>query len=127
MNQTQEMTPWQTHEDALRQGRFLFQVASDGSAVFYPRVCAPGTGDTQLRWQESALQGTLYSYSELPGGSAPSIVALVDLDDGFRIMGNLSPALPIANQSVIGTRVQGHIDTAGALPRVVFAAMGAAS
>lgn len=121
MTQAQEMTPWQTYEDGLQQGRFLFQVAGDGSPVFYPRVCAPGTGDTQLRWQESALLGTVYTFSELPGAGGPSFLALVDLDDGFRIMGHLSPC---PTHSVIGTRVQGRIDTAGALPAVVFTAVG---
>lgn len=123
MTQTQEMNPWQTHEDALRQGRFLFQVASDGSAIFYPRVCAPGTGDTQLRWQESSLQGTLYSFSELPGAPQSSIVALIDLDDGFRVMGLLSP---VATGPVIGSRVQGRVDATAALPAVVFTAVSTA-
>ena len=115
------MTPWHTHEEGLQQGRFLFQVTRDGVPVFYPRVCAPGTGDTQLRWQESTLKGKVYTYSELPGTEGSSILALVDLDDGFRIMGRLSPEM---TRPIIDTRVQGRIDMEGALPAVVFAAVG---
>ncbi len=50
-------------------------------AVFYPRV---GEG---LEWRESTGRGTVYSTTTIRlRGEQPRGVALIDLDEGFRMM-----------------------------------------
>lgn len=63
-------------------GRLAYQVDErTGAAVFYPRI-----GES-LRWATSTGDGAIYAFtvvSERDGSTRN--VALVDLDDGFRLM-----------------------------------------
>ena len=46
----------------LAEGRFMIQRSrSTGRHVFYPRVAAPGTGETDLEWVPASGDGTIYS------------------------------------------------------------------
>ena len=79
------------------RGVLLYQWDREaGRAVFYPRVL-PG-----LEWRESAGTGTVYSATTIrPRGGEPRGVALVDLEEGFRMMSRV-----IADEVRIGMRVQ---------------------
>jgi uncharacterized OB-fold protein len=69
-------------------------------AIFYPRVL-PG-----LEWRESAGKGTVYSATTIrPRDGEPRGVALIDLDEGFRMMSRV-----IADDVRIGMRVQVGFD-----------------
>lgn len=101
--------------DALRAGRLLFQRRADGGAVFPPRVMAPGDGGP-LDWAVSAGLGTVHAVTVQPQRppAPPRIVALVDLDEGFRMLTRLDADLPI------GARVRAAILSEAEPPHVVF-------
>lgn len=89
-------------------GVLRIQTCTDcGARIFYPRaVCPTCLGDT-FTWIESAGEGTIYSYTVVhraPSGfddDVPFAVALVDLDEGIRLMARLQTDAPR-----IGMRVE---------------------
>jgi uncharacterized OB-fold protein len=86
-----------------RAGRLAYQVAADGSAVFPPRLAAPGTG-APLEWAVSAGRGAVYAVTVVRRrGEEPSSVVLVDLDEGFRMMSRVAGLAP--DDVTIGLRV----------------------
>lgn len=89
---------------AWREGRLTFPVAPDGTTVWPPRIAAPGTG-APLIWRDSAGLGTVYATTALHARDAPPRnVALIDLDEGFRVMSRVEG---IAGDAVpIGLRVR---------------------
>ncbi len=87
--------------DATREGRLLVQWCTDcDRGVFYPRAFCPhcgGRGDT-LTWREASGRATVYAAvvehrPEAAGatfsGGQPYCVALVDLEEGVRMMTNI--------------------------------------
>lgn len=76
------------YQDYLRQGQLAYQYSQRaGRAVFFPREVCPFTGSTMLEWRVSAGQGTIYSTSMVHRrGEEPYNVALIDMDEGFRLM-----------------------------------------
>lgn len=102
---TQALSPYAVFVEHCRRGQLAYQVrSSDGRAVFPPRLVAPETGG-DLEWRVSAGRGTLYATTTLfRKGEAPYNVALVDLDEGFRMMSRVEE---VASETVaIGMRVQ---------------------
>lgn len=97
---------------ALAEGRFLLQRArSSGRVVFPPRLMEPGTGDADLEWVEASGLGTVYSVtviSQKPPAE-PYHVALIDLDEGARVMGRVDGLA--AARVEIGLRVSARIAT----------------
>ena len=85
--------------------------ASCASAVHPPRPMCPVCGSRELGWEESAGHGTVYSSSDVHTREGAHNVALVDLDEGFRVMSTVE--LGVA----VGTRVRGRADEDG---RLVF-------
>jgi uncharacterized protein len=76
-----------------------------GRAVFYPRLLCPFTGSDQLEWRLSKGLGTVYSTTVVhPQQGAPYNVALIDCDEGFRLMSRVEGVAPDAVR--IGMRVQ---------------------
>ncbi len=90
----------------LENGKLGYQRCADCSAVaFYPRVLCPVCGSGALEWHESAGRGTVYATTAVHGRDRdPRNVALVDLDEGFRMM-SLVEGVP-AEEVEIGTRVR---------------------
>ena len=108
--------PQAMYEDFLADGKFMIQRAtSTGEHVFYPRVTTP-TGATDLEWVEVAGGATLHAITVNRGRSGSTNVALVDLDEGVRMMSTL----PNVETAKIGTRLIARIETVGDAPRVVF-------
>lgn len=105
--------PAQEYRSRLAAGELVFQrCARCGQAVFYPRVGCPGCGARELRWERSAGDGVLYSITVIhPRDGEPHNVALVDLDEGFRIMSRLVG--PGWEGAVIGDRMRARIECAG--------------
>lgn len=95
----------------LKAGRFMLQRSrSTGAVFFYARICAPGTGGTDLEWIEASGLGTVYSTTTIrqrPEKGGDYNLALVDLDEGPRIMSRVENTDP-ANVR-IGMRVKAHI------------------
>jgi uncharacterized OB-fold protein len=72
---------------------------------FYPRVLCPACGSRAVEWRPASGRGTLYTFciqyrSRLPGyaDAGPFVTAIVDLDEGPRLMSLLVgvPAEPAA-------------------------------
>lgn len=84
--------------EALRQHVFkLKRCQACGRSHFYPRVICPHCHSDALEWVESRGAGVVYTYTvaRRPAGPAfkadtPYVVALVDLDDGPRLMARVS-------------------------------------
>ena len=110
----------------LREGRFMIQRSrSTGRHVFYPRVAAPGTGETDLEWVEAGGGGTVYAITVNRAREGSYNVALVDLDEGPRLMTRIEGVETVP----IGTRVRARIVEEDGAPLLVFApgaAQGAA-
>lgn len=105
-------SPRAIYLEYLRSGRLAYQRAPDGRAVFYPRVAQPGTGSTQLEWAVSSGLGTVYATTAMHHRNEPPLnLALIDMDDGFRIMSRVE-GLP-AQQVRIGMRVRFQAVVAG--------------
>ena len=98
---------------AAREHRLELPHCEDcDSAFFHPRVICPRCGSRAIRWVRSDGRGILYSFcvqyrSAIPGlTSSPFVTALVDLDDGPRMMGFLVGVPDDPEQIRCGTRVQ---------------------
>ena len=89
----------------LENGKLAYQRCADCSAaVFYPRVLCPVCGSGALEWRESAGRGTVYATTAVHSRDRdPRNVALVDLDEGFRMMSWVE-SVP-AEEVEIGARV----------------------
>jgi uncharacterized OB-fold protein len=86
MQSLTEKSPLGTFIEHIKKGELAYQVSDDGRAVFYPRTVAPGTGGN-LQWRVSKGLGTVYSTTVVfYKGEAPLNVALIDMDEGFRLM-----------------------------------------
>jgi len=79
-----------------KEGKLLLPTGPDGTPFWYPRAYAKGNLG-EVTWTESKGEGTVYTYSihyiGPPGfskrGDPPHVIALVDLDEGVRLMTNL--------------------------------------
>jgi uncharacterized protein len=118
-------SPRSIYLEHLSKGELAFQVSPDGRAVFFPRVLAPGTGKAPLEWRVSEGVGTVYATTTVfRRGEPPLNVALVDLDEGFRMMSRVEGME--AAEVRIGMRVRAHIGAAadGEEPYPVFVPLG---
>ena len=101
----------------LREGRFMIQRSrSTGTHVFYPRVAVPGTGETDLEWVPAKGTGTIYAITINRAREGSYNIALVDLDEGPRMMSRIEGV----ESAAIGTRVKARIATIGDTPAIVF-------
>ena len=113
----------------LTSGRFMLQRGvTSGSWVYYPRAVAPLTGE-DLEWVEASGLGTVYSTTVVrkrpPEPS--SNIALIDLDEGPRMMSRVEGVDP--GEVRIGMRVRARIatcETGSEARHIVFDLAGAA-
>ena len=104
MQSLAEKSPLGTFIEHLKKGELAYQVDETGKAVFYPRAVAPGSGG-QLDWRISKGLGTVYSTTAVYyKGEAPLNVALIDMDEGFRLMSRVEDI--DATNVKIGMRVK---------------------
>lgn len=107
----------------LQAGRFRIQQCEDCRRhVFYPRVICPHCASDRLSWVEPAGTGTVYSTtvvrrSDDKGGSYN--VALIDLDEGVRLMSRVERVPPVDVR--IGMRVRVHVAQLNGTVAPVFA------
>lgn len=79
---------------ALERGELSFQrCAACSATVFYPRHACPVCLSEGLAWRTSTGQGALYAFTivhraptQALRAMAPYAVAMVDLDEGFRLL-----------------------------------------
>jgi uncharacterized OB-fold protein len=116
MNRTdvQRPAPLQTDDNegfwlAAAQHRLVTQqCVTCGKLLHPPRPMCPRCHGLEMAWIELAGTGTVYSYALLhhpqhPAFSYPVIAALVDLDEGVRLVSNLVHVDPVDVR--IGMRV----------------------
>ena len=114
-------SPAAVFAEHCRRGELAYQVAPDGSAVFPPRLAQPGTG-AALRWRVSAGRGEVHATTVVRRRGEPAAnLALVALDEGFRMMTRVDGLAP--EDVRIGLRVELRFD--GELP--VFVPAGPAA
>lgn len=107
----------------LKQGRFMIQRSrSTGRHVFYPRVAVPGTGETDLEWVAASGQGTVHAITVNRGRETSYNIALVELDEGPRMMSRIDGV----ETAAIGTRVEARIVETAEGPAVVFGVLPSA-
>jgi hypothetical protein len=98
-------SPLGVYIEHCKKGELAYQVAEDGTPVFFPRVVAPRTGG-KLEWRVSKGLGTVHATTVVHGAKdqKPWNVALIDLDEGFRMMSRVEDIDPM--QVKIGMRVK---------------------
>ncbi|XKH61875.1 Zn-ribbon domain-containing OB-fold protein (plasmid) [Halomonas sediminis] len=80
-----------------REHRLVLQVCLHcGETVFYPRQRCPACWRDALTWREASGKGTVVTYTIIHKPShpafsaeAPYVVALIDLDEGARMLSNV--------------------------------------
>lgn len=113
-------SPLGVYVEHLKKGGLAYQVTQTGEAVFYPRAVAPVTGGS-LEWRVSKGLGTVYSTTVVYyKDEQPLNVALIDVDEGFRLMSRVEDIDPM--QVKIGMRVKfrTHAGDTKQLPYPVF-------
>ncbi len=91
---TAETLPFWT---AASEGRLVYQhCIACKKAQFPPRNRCARCGDTEIVWRESHGIGTIHSFTVTERAATPAfkedvpyVIALVDLDEGFRMMVNV--------------------------------------
>lgn len=78
---------------ATLEGRLSIQCCRDcGEYVFYPRLVCPSCMSDQLDWKDVTGVGSVYSFTVVERAPAaykdmvPYVVALIELDEGPRMM-----------------------------------------
>jgi acetyl-CoA acetyltransferase/uncharacterized OB-fold protein len=101
-----DVSPHAIYQAHLEKGELAYQWSPDaGRAVFYPRLLCPYSGSSNLEWRVASGLGTVYSTTTVhPVEGKPFNVALIDCDEGFRMMSRVDG---IASDEVApGLRVQ---------------------
>jgi len=116
-------SPLGTYLDHLEKDELAYQFSPEANkAVFYPRVICPYTGSDRLEWRISKGLGTVYATTVVHAQQGETYnVALVDVDEGFRMMSRVEDIAPTA--VCIGMRVKFRVHRPGGEepPMPVFA------
>jgi uncharacterized OB-fold protein len=100
------VSPLATYISHLEKGELAYQFSLEANrAVFFPRVICPFTGSDKLEWRVSQGRGTVYATTIVhPAEGTPFNVALIDCDEGFRLMSRVEDIA--ASDVKIGMRVK---------------------
>jgi hypothetical protein len=122
MTDTAPLGPEAQFRAFLDQGKFMIQRSkSTGTYVFYPRVSAPGTGESDLEWVEVGGDGVVYSTTVVhnrPEKGGDYNIALIDLAEGPRMMSRVVGVEPAAVR--IGMKVRARVGELDGAPQVLF-------
>ncbi len=102
-------------QQGLDEGCIRFQrCAGCGTAQTLMRFACSGCGRNTLEWQEAAGGGCVYTLSlvhrtplETFSRILPYVLAIVDMDEGFRLMGHCTTRLAIGDRIMAGV---GHLE-----------------
>ncbi len=83
--------------EACNEDRLIVQTCrSCGHVQFYPRALCVACEGRDLAWRDAAPTGTVHTFTVVHRAptpafkaDAPYVLALIDLDDGFRMMMNV--------------------------------------
>lgn len=106
-------SPHATYTAHLEKGELAYQWSpTAGRPIFFPRVVCPYTGSTELEWRIASGKGTVYATTAVhPVEGQPFNVALIDCDEGFRLMSRVEGMLPADVK--IGMRVAFRVHRPG--------------
>lgn len=96
--------------EATRQGRLMLQwCRACAKPIWFPREVCPGCLGDDLEWRQAGGEGTVYACTvehkaQTRALEAPYVIALVDLDEGVRLLANVVGCPP--EQVAVGDRVQ---------------------
>jgi uncharacterized OB-fold protein len=91
--------------DATREGRLTLQWCTRCERpVWFPREVCPTCLEDTLEWRDASGRGVVYACTVEHKAEPPYVVALVELDEGVRLMTNVVDAPPDA--VAVGDRVQ---------------------
>ena len=118
-------SPLGVYQAHLEKGELAYQWSPEANkAVFYPRVICPFTGSDRLEWRVSAGLGTVYATTVThPRDGAPYNVALIDCDEGFRLMSRVEDMAPEAVKIGMRVKLRVHRPADDEPPYPVFAPM----
>ena len=109
---------------ATKEHQLRYQLCDDcGKLVFFPRRHCTQCLGSALSWHTAAGEGQIYSFSVVRLSrhpffrtQVPYAVALIDLDEGFRMLSNVTGAEDPGTDLAIGQRVilewEDHADVA---------------
>jgi uncharacterized OB-fold protein len=105
-------SPLGVYLEHLEKGELAYQFSPEANAaVFYPRVICPFTGSDKLQWRVSKGIGTVHATTVVyPQRGDPYNVALIDIDEGFRMMSRVEDIAPLDVK--IGMRVRFRVHKA---------------
>jgi len=108
-----EPSPLNRYLAHLEKGELAYQYSPEaGKAVFYPRLLCPFTGSANLEWRVSRGTGTVHATTVVhPAQGTPFNVALIDCDEGFRLMSRVEGIDPMKVR--IGQRVRFRVHRPG--------------
>ena len=83
--------------EGAREGRLLLQRCGDcGALRFFPRYLCTACGSDRVEWAEASGRGTVHSFTIVHRAAFPEfqartpyVVALIDLEEGPRMMTNI--------------------------------------
>lgn len=83
--------------DACKTGRLLYQQCQVcNELVFFPKTLCPGCLGSDLTWKESAGTGSIFSFTitqaHAPSefaSATPYVLAIIKMDEGFKLMSNI--------------------------------------
>jgi uncharacterized OB-fold protein len=106
-------SPYATYLSHLQKGELAYQFSPAANrAVFFPRLICPYSGSDKLEWHVSKGRGTVYATTIVhPAEGAPFNVALIDVEEGFRLMSRVEDVAPDAVK--IGMRVKFRVHKPG--------------
>jgi uncharacterized OB-fold protein len=110
MKTLSDIRPEEEYFEHLAHGRFMLQRSRvSGKYFFYPRVAEPMTGARDLEWVEASGRGPVYATTVVRTKPPlrPYNVALVDLEEGPRIMSRVEGIAP--DEVRIGMKVRARI------------------
>ena len=107
-----EASPLAIYQSYLDKSELAYQWSpAAGRAVFYPRLVCPYSGSSDLEWRVASGLGTVYATTVThPPQGGPYNVALIDCDEGFRLMSRVEEVDPM--QVAIGMRVRFRVHPA---------------
>jgi uncharacterized protein len=108
-----EPSPLSRYLAHLEKGELAYQYSPEaGKPVFYPRLLCPFTGSANLEWRISKGTGTVHATTVVhPAQGTPFNVALIDCDEGFRLMSRVEGIAPM--EVKIGQRVRFRVHRPG--------------
>ncbi len=96
-----------------KQHELWMRACPECGPYFYPRDLCPQCGRRDVEWRQMSGRGTLYTYAivhraPMPGfrGDVPFITAIVELEEGPRMMTNLIGIEPDPERIKVGMPVE---------------------